>query len=568
MDTALPELTIKEAARLIQRKSISPVDLARASLERIEKLNPVLHAYITVIADGAMEAAKKAEEEVLRGNYRGPLHGIPVSFKDNIYTKGVLTTAGSKVLADSVPEYDATVVTRLKAAGALMIGKCSTWEFADGAYGVGFPNPLNPWGLDHMVGGSSSGSGVAIAASMDLGSIGSDTGGSVRMPASLCGVVGLKGTYGLVSKYGLIPLGWSTDVCGPLAKTVEDVALMLQAIAGHDPQDPASARVEIPDYAASLKTDLRGLVVGVPQQWFADDLLDPEVESAVRSAIAVLRENGCIIREISIPSVNLTGAPRGGGGEIGAYHLHWLRTRPQDYSPTARRRYLSAVFASATDYVEGQRFRRILSQQFYEVLESVDIVVTPTVNTTAPKYADVAMGKPQGQDHIAPWLARLQGPFSQAGLPAISVPCGFSRIGLPIGLQIGGRLFDEATVLQVAHAYEQATDWHRKRPPIEGVGTKASPAPKVQTMADRQVSSGPAGVPTPAARREPLTPQDLRALAKYWGIPATDEDLEIIARDMAQNLRRRAQGVEVDLGDTVPAFISPLEPQKPRRKDQ
>jgi aspartyl-tRNA(Asn)/glutamyl-tRNA(Gln) amidotransferase subunit A len=465
----LTTLTIAEAARQIEAQALSPVELTQAALERIERLNPRLNAFLTVLPERAMTAAKAAEQEIRAGRRRGPLHGIPIGLKDLCATKGVRTTSGSKILRDYVPAEDATVAARLAEAGTILLGKLHMNEFAYGPDGDNIHDgpARNPWHPDCVTGGSSSGSGAAVAASLCLGALGTDTGGSIRIPSALCGIVGLKPTYGRVSRHGITPLSWSLDHVGPMAKTVEDVALLLQAMAGPDPRDPSAARRPVPAYTAALSGDVRGLRLGVPREYFFEGL-DSEVERAVRQAIDVLKGLGAVVREVSWPALRyatLTALILV-LVEASAFHEPWIRTQPEAYHPEIALRLKWGLLLPAAAYVKAQRLRARLCQEAARLWADVDVLAVPATAVAAPRLgqAQVRLGERETSTREA--LLRLMRPFNLTGLPAISVPCGFTGAGLPIGLQIAGRPFDEATVLRVAHAYERHTDWHRRQPPL------------------------------------------------------------------------------------------------------
>ncbi len=465
----LTTLTIAEAARRIGHRELSPVELTQAALERIEQLNPRLNAFITVLEDQAMATAQAAERQMLAGQRRGPLHGIPIALKDLCATKGVRTTAGSKILHDYVPKDDATVALRLAEAGTVLLGKLHMNEFAYGPDGdnVHYGRVRNPWNLEYITGGSSSGSGAAVAASLCLGALGTDTGGSIRIPSALCGIVGIKPTYGRVSRYGITPLCWSLDHAGPMAKTVEDVALLLQAMAGYDPKDPASAQRPVPDYGAALSGDVRGLRVGIPQEYFFDTL-DPEVESATRRAIAALKGLGASIHEVPWPSLRYTtlAALTIVLAEASTFHEAWIRTRPRDYHPDVALRLKWGLLLPASAYLKAQRLRALMCRDVAQLWRAVDVLVTPATMMAAPHPDETQTRVGSRQMSTREAILRLMRPFNLTGLPAMSLPCGFTSTGLPIGLQIAGKPFDEATVLRVAHAYEQQTDWHRRLPPL------------------------------------------------------------------------------------------------------
>jgi aspartyl-tRNA(Asn)/glutamyl-tRNA(Gln) amidotransferase subunit A len=465
----LTSMTIAEAARQIASNALSPVELTQAALERIERLNPRLNAFLTLLPEQAMAAAHAAEREIRAGRRRGPLHGIPIGLKDLCATKGIRTTSGSKLLRDTVPTEDATVARRWAEAGTILLGKLHMNEFAYGPDGDNVHDgpAHNPWNTDHMTGGSSSGSGAAVAASLCLGALGTDTGGSIRIPAALCGIVGLKPTYGRVSRYGITPLSWSLDHAGPMAKTVADVALLLQAIAGPDVNDPSTARRPVPDYPAALTGEVRGLRLGVPREYFFEGLA-PEVERAVRDAIEVLRGLGASVREVSWPALRYTtlAALILVLVEASAFHEPWIRTQPEAYQPDIALRLKWGLFVPAAAYLKAQRLRARLCQDAARLWADVDVLAVPATAIAAPRLGQTQVHLGQRQTSTREALLRLMRPFNLTGLPAISVPCGLTSAGLPIGLQIAGKPFDEATVLRVAHAYEQHTEWHRRHPTL------------------------------------------------------------------------------------------------------
>ncbi|MCS7206718.1 MAG: aspartyl/glutamyl-tRNA amidotransferase subunit A [Dehalococcoidia bacterium] len=462
-------LTIPEMARLIRRKAVSPVEVTQAHLERIRRLNPQLNAFITVTEDGALQQARQAESAIARGEYRGMLHGIPVALKDLFWTRGIRTTAGSRLLADFIPQEDSTVAHRLQEAGAVLVGKAHTTEFAMGGHGknIHYGPCRNPWNPDHLPGGSSSGSGAGVVAGLFSVGMGSDTGGSIRIPAALCGAVGIKPTFGRVSKYGVVPLSWSLDHVGPLARTVEDAAIALQVIAGHDPKDPATAPVRVPHYLRALDGKVKGIRVGVPKQVYFEEA-DGEVIQAVREGLEVLAELGCRVEEVSLP--HLRDAAHAGAiiswTEAAAVHARWFPARRADYGPDCTERITQGMLTTAVQYVQAQQARRLLIQEMQQVLEQVDVLVGPTCPYPAPRQEQervVVQGK---EVRIVDTVGSLTRPANITGQPAVSVPCGFSRNGLPIGMQILGRWWDEATILKVAHAYQQATEWHKRHPAL------------------------------------------------------------------------------------------------------
>ena len=464
-DTQLHYLSIRQAGELIQRGELSPVELTRACLDRIQATDDRLHSFILLLADEALAQARTAEAEVLRGAYKGPMHGIPFALKDLYDTAGVRTTAGSQVDIDRVPGEDATTTARLKEAGGILLGKLAMHEFALGGpdWTTPFEPARNPWNLDHITGGSSSGSGSSVASGQCLGALGSCTGGSIRGPASLCGIVGLKATYGRVSRFGVVTLSWSQDHAGPMTRTVEDTAFMLQAIAGHDPRDPTSSRAPVPDYSRSLREDIRGVKIGLPRHYFFDD--DPsvsrEVVAKVEQAVAVLEELGAHVEEVTLPSLDYVRAANSVimVSEAFAYHEPNLKTRPQDFGQIVRGRFRIGGLMSASDYLQAQRVRTWARRDFAEVMKTVDFLVTPTMTQPAPAF--------EGYDPISTTRGKsFTAPFNVTGLPAISVPCGFSESGLPIGMQIAGKPFDEPGVIQAAYTYQQYAGWHEVKPTI------------------------------------------------------------------------------------------------------
>jgi aspartyl-tRNA(Asn)/glutamyl-tRNA(Gln) amidotransferase subunit A len=453
--------TIATAARLIASRQLSPVELTRSCLARIEALDGRLNSFLLVRAEAALAEAAAAEADIARGDYRGPLHGIPIAHKDIVETAGIRTTAHSKLLRDFVPQRDATVVQRLAAAGAILLGKTATHEFAMGgpSFDLPWPPARNPWNTDHFTGGSSSGTGAAVAAGLILGGSGSDTGGSIRLPAAYCGVTGMKPSYGRVSRHGVLPLAYSLDHVGPLAWSAEDCAILLQAMAGHDPADPASAAVAVPDYRAALRPDLRGMRIGVVRHFFESDYhIDTEAQSAIDAALATMRGLGAELREIRLSPLQDYGAC---GwliliGESWAVHEKVMRERFLDYGRMMRNRVVLGAFLGAADYVQALRLRRALGEEAAEAMRGIDVLVTGITPGEAPRLDE----KPGYESFQRP----LMMPFNVTGQPSLAVRCGFSAAGLPLSLQIAGRPFDEASVLRVGHAYEQATEWHRRRP--------------------------------------------------------------------------------------------------------
>ncbi|HLG72227.1 MAG TPA: amidase [Chloroflexota bacterium] len=458
-------LSLAQLAAAYRAGRVSPVEATQACLDRIEKLDGGLHAFITVTGELALSQARQAEADLKAGKDLGPLHGIPVALKDLYATKGIRTTAHSNVLREWVPDEDSTAAAKLAQAGTVLLGKLSMHEFAFGGpdNGSAFPPARNPWNPAYITGGSSSGSGGALAARMCFGSLGSDTGGSIRNPANMCGVAGIKPTYGLVSRHGVLPLSWSLDHCGPLARTVEDCAILLQAIAGHDPLDPASANVPIPDYRAAIGGSVAGLRLGVPRSWFDEgEGVDPKVLSAFEEAVRVLKDAGASVVEVD-------GTPFGEAraanttiliAEAYAYHEENIRKQPHNYGPSVLNRVREGALLSAADYIQAQRCRAAIGQRVRDIMRNVDLILSPAGARPAQAFdgydADVTYKTPS-----------FTNAFNLTGLPAMSVPCGFTSAGLPIGLQIAGRAFEETTVFRLAHAYEQATDWHTRAPALD-----------------------------------------------------------------------------------------------------
>ena len=464
--TQLCFLTITEAGPLLRDRQLSPVELVQAFLDRIEAIDGQIHSFVTLLPDQALAQARRAEAEIGQGHYRGPLHGIPVGLKDLFDTKGIRTTAMSRVYRDRVPDEDATAVARLNEAGAILLGKLAMYEFALGGTAdlpSLFPPARNPWDLERTPGGSSSGSGAAVSAGLCMGALGSDTGGSIRHPAATCNMVGLKPTYGRVSNRGVVPLSWSQDHCGPMTWKVEDAALMLQAIAGHDPQDPTTAAVPVPDYSLALKDGIKGMTIGVPRHYFyqPDSQVDPEVMGAIEKGLEVMASLGATVREVEIPYIEYSRPVNWVlmRGESFAFHEHNLRARPEDYGEKLRPWLWVGGLLSLSDYVQAQRARNLVKGGMAQAMQEVDVLVTSVSSRTASLLEG---------DETPPPLPRpsYTGAFNVTGQPAISVPGGFTSAGLPVGLQIAGKPFDEATVLRVAYAYQQASRWFQHRPPI------------------------------------------------------------------------------------------------------
>ncbi|MCI0809985.1 MAG: amidase [Chloroflexi bacterium] len=461
----LPFLSASELSDLMASKEVSPVEATEAYLERIESLDSKFRAYVTVTADLALEAAKRAEQEIARGDYRGPMHGVPVAVKDQIHTEGILTTGGSPVFNDFVPTVDATVIANLKAAGAVLLGKLNMTEFATTGLSHQFDPPRNPWDLERSTGGSSSGSGAATAAFLCAAALGEDTGGSVRFPASWCGLAGLRPTWGRVSRYGVMPGMRSMDTIGPLGRTVEDCAITLAAIAGHDPKDRLSSHEPVPDYRAALTGGIKGLRVGIVQELLYTGLVEEEVRQAVLAAAAKMSEMGARVEELSIPLAANAGTISGAiRVEAPVTYRELLRDRPKDIAHDNRIAYLVGSIMPASVYYKGLRLRSLLRDQVLAALGGVDLLLSPTSGVAAQLLEPDPVIDGKGKGNRIPWL--LTTTFSLANVPALSVPCGFTATGLPIGLQIAGRPFDESTVLRAGHVYEQETGWYSRRPDV------------------------------------------------------------------------------------------------------
>jgi aspartyl-tRNA(Asn)/glutamyl-tRNA(Gln) amidotransferase subunit A len=481
--------SIRELHTQLINKERSAVELAQETLQQIESLEPKLHSFLQVTADYALAQAQQVDAQIAAGEEIGLLAGIPIAIKDNMCTQGIRTTCGSRILQNFVPPYDSTVTQRLAQAGAVMVGKTNMDEFAMGSSteSSAFQVTANPWDLSRVPGGSSGGSAAAVAGGECPIALGSDTGGSIRQPASFCGVVGMKPTYGLVSRYGLVAYASSLDQIGPFARSVEDAAILLGAIAGHDPKDATSLKVSVPDYAAALSPKLKpGTKVGLITETFGEGL-DPEVDKAVHAAVAVLKSLGAEVIEISCPmfryglptyyiiapseaSANLArydGVKYGyRAGNPESLMEMYTQTRSEGFGPEVKRRIMVGTYALSAGYydayyLKAQKVRTLIKQDFERAFEQVDVLVCPTAPTTAFKVGDNA------DDPLSMYLNDLMTiPVNLAGLPGLSLPCGFDRQGLPIGLQIIGNVLEEEKVLQVAYAYEQATDWHQKTPQL------------------------------------------------------------------------------------------------------
>ena len=481
-------LTLHDAGEKLRKHELSSQELTLAAFQRIGDTDDKIHAFITLCRDAALEQAKQADERLKRGGNIPPLLGIPIALKDIFVTEGVLTTCGSKILGNFVPPYDGTAVKKLKERGAVIVGKTNMDEFAMGSSteNSALAVTRNPWNLERVPGGSSGGSAAAVAADQCIAALGTDTGGSIRQPAACCGVVGLKPTYGCVSRYGVIAFASSMDQVGPLTKDVRDCALMLEAIAGHDPADSTSADRPVPRYSDAITGDVEGLRLGVPKEYFITGIA-PEIEQAVHDAIRLIEKNGAVVEEISLPhteyavavyyiiataeaSSNLArydgmrfGHRAGGKDLLETYML----SREEGFGAEVKRRIMLGTYALSAGYydayyLKAQRVRALIKQDFDAAFQRCDAILTPTAPTTAFKIGE------KTQDPLQMYLSDIYTiSVNLAGLPALSLPCGFDGGGMPIGLQIIGKQFDEATILRLAYAYEQATEWHRRKPRIE-----------------------------------------------------------------------------------------------------
>ena len=484
----LYELSIKEISELIKKKEVSPVELTEQILNRIERYDGDINSYVTVLSDYALQKAKKAEDDITSGNYLGPLHGIPIGLKDIFVMKDVRTTAGSKILENFKPLYNATVTQKLLDAGAIIVGKNNMDEFAMGSSNETscFGQVKNPWDLQRVPGGSSGGSAAAVAASLCYGSVGTDTGGSIRQPACLCGIVGMKPTYGNVSRFGMIAFASSLDQAGPLTKSVYDAAIILNLISGHEPRDSTSVNRPAPDYTSNLKNDLHGLKVGIPKEYFIDGI-DEEVLKAAQDAIKLITELGAEIIEMSLPHTEYATAayyiiaPSEASSNLARYDGvkygyraqssddlldMYKKTKSEGFGGEVKRRIMIGTYALSAGYYDAfynkaRKVQTLIRQDFQNAFEKVDVILTPTAAEPAFKLGE------KTSDPIKMYLSDIfTNPTNLAGLPGISLPCGYTNDGLPIGLQFIGKPFDEQNVLNAAYAYESNTDWNKRRPKI------------------------------------------------------------------------------------------------------
>ncbi len=469
-DAQLLNLSLSEAADKVRSREVSPVDLVRASLARIRATDGVLRSYISVFEEQALQVAKAAEIMANAGHDLGPLHGVPIALKDNVAVRGSRTTAGSKVLADWLPDADATITQRLRRAGAIFIGKTNMHEFAWGGTSA---NPhygavRNPWNTERFPAGSSGGSGVAVAARSCYGAVGTDTGGSIRLPSAINGVVGIRPTYGRVSNHGIIPLAWSMDTAGPMTRTVQDCALMFGVMAGHDSKDPASAARPCPDYSAQLGDGVRGLRIGVVPGYFFHHL-QPPVHAAVRAALTTFEGLGARVVGVDIENIhgNISAQLTIESAEPSTYHQRWLRERPQDYGEDVRTLLEVGELLLATHYLQAQRYRSLLRNEFLAAFRKVDVFVCPTLPFTATKLGATTVVIENGvEEDMLSAIMQFTGVPSLTGLPSLNVPCGFDADGMPIGMQLIGRPFDEATLFRMGHAFQSATQFHLRAPKL------------------------------------------------------------------------------------------------------
>jgi aspartyl-tRNA(Asn)/glutamyl-tRNA(Gln) amidotransferase subunit A len=467
MEAALK--TIAQLSRLIAAGEISPVELTRQTLDRIERLDPQLNSYLTTTAELALRQAEAAEREIHAGNRRGPLHGIPYALKDLFFTKGIKTTAGSRIFADFVPGYDATVVEKLAAAGSVLLGKTGLHE---NAYGITSNNPhfgavRNPWDTSCIPGGSSGGSAAALAAGLCSFSLGTDTGGSIRIPASFCGVAGLKPTFGRVSRHGVFPLSHTLDHVGPFAWTAEDLWYIFAAMTGQDAQDESTVDRPLPVPQFTAEPSLHGRKIGVPAKFYFESL-DPEVEAATRAALAEMESLGAELIEVTVPDIeefNLI-ARLIQIAEATSVHVNNLDARREDYGDDQQTLLDQGRLVTAVDYLNAQRRRRQLSREFYELFDQVDALAAPAVAILPAKIGQNSVVVNGIEVDVRMMTTRNARALNMTGLPLLSLPCGLSESGLPIGIQLVGALFDEKSVLEIGHAYQLATDWHERRPPM------------------------------------------------------------------------------------------------------
>lgn len=467
-ETDLHYLSISETAREIESKRISPIELTQTYLKRIELLNPIVNAYLTVTAEHALSQARDAEKAILRGRYQGALHGIPIALKDIFDTQGILTTAGSKIHKDRIPSRDSYMASRLKRAGAILLGKLNMHEFAFGITNVNphYGSTHNPWGNDRITGGSSGGSGAAVAAGLCGGALGSDTGGSIRIPACFCGIVGLKPSYGRVSRDGVFPLSWSLDHVGPMTRTVEDCALILQEITGYDPNDVTSKDIPVPSFSDEITREINGMRIGV----LGGDYIGPvnkEIQAALDKVLHTFNDLGAIVLDnVEFPFMKETLNPNITiiSKEASEYHKDNLINRPQDFGANVLDRLQSGLRISQSEYLQAKKIQQKIHIQLLEAMKSYDAIFLPMMPIEAPIIGEDKVfisGKSVDLRSAVTWFTQ---PFNLTGFPAISIPCGFTSSGLPIGFQLAAKPYQEAKLMRIGHAYEQENSWFMKHP--------------------------------------------------------------------------------------------------------
>jgi aspartyl-tRNA(Asn)/glutamyl-tRNA(Gln) amidotransferase subunit A len=463
----IADLDIAGVAKAISSKSLSPIELTERMLKRISLVDPYLKAYVELLSEQARQAAKEADAEIRSGRYRGPLHGVPISIKALYDLKGVRSASGSKVREDYIPKADPTVIQKLKEAGAIILGTTTTYEFA---FGFDAPPTRNAWNIDHIPSGSSGGAAAAVAAGLCFAGIGSDSGGSIRTPAAANGVAGIKPSYGRVSRTGITVVSWSLDHPAPIGKTVSDLAILLGIMSGVDPKDPYTKHVAIPDYTRAIAGDIRGMRVGLPTNYFFDDI-QPAVGDAVTNAVRRLEKLGAIIVPIAVQGIDgiIDSWLPIAIAEAATYHQQSFRTKADLYDEDVRRLLEAGELMLATTYINAQRVRMAWKLSLKDAMRDVDVIVTPTLPNTAMKVGETISRIGSKEESVFAVSARFVAPFNMSGLPAASIPCGFAPNGLPIGLQIVGKPFDEATVLQLGHTFERDTDYHLKRPRLPGL---------------------------------------------------------------------------------------------------
>ncbi|MDY0405678.1 amidase [Virgibacillus sp. 179-BFC.A HS] len=451
--TELAFMTATDLALLIKSKQLSPVELTQHILNRIDHFDPTIKAYITPLHELALYQAKEAEASIMQGYYKGPLHGIPIGIKDNYCTKGIRTTDGSKLFANFIPHQNAPVVEKLLTHGCIILGKTNMHELAAGSTGTNpfFGTTRNPWNVDYMPGGSSGGSSAALAAGLAILATGTDTFGSIRLPAAMCGIYGLKPTHGLISTQGIFPSAWSLDHAGPMARSVSDLALMLSYMAGYDANNPPSIRAHIPNYSKNLHKSIKGIRIGIPTYYLEG--LDPDVEKLFKNAIAILQNLGANIKEIAIPELSMTtfAGYVTVTGEASAFHDDWLRTYPEDYSQDIRTFFLSGTLTNTTQYIRSQQARRRMAKAFHKAFHEVDMMLGPTIPITTPSFSDHWVE--QNLEVVRRCLP-FTVPANLTGVPSLSVPMGLCTNGLPVGMQFIGKYFCEKQLLQIANTWE------------------------------------------------------------------------------------------------------------------